>query len=231
MRSATPSALKLPDGLPLTTNIWITRTEPAATRSADAWAEAGFNPVIAPLLTIKGFDSKPIIPDNAALIFTSAHGVRHCGLQGDNRQVYCVGDATAHVAEAYGFTSVVSANGDWKRLTEVISKNDHEIVHISGTIVRGRIVETLREQGFDAHRERVYRTEMRASWPFDVNGIDAVALYSPLAAEALMALPPRFLRHVTAYCLSPNVAAPLRDMTVRVASAPNERALIACSQT
>lgn len=214
----------------MTTKIWITRTEPAATRSADAWATAGFEPVIAPLLTIESVAAEPTIPDDARLIFTSAHGVRHCGVIGDDRQVYCVGNATARVAKAHGFTSVISAHGDWRDLTKIVDKTEGPIIHVSGSIVRGNIVQTLRDQGLDARRQIVYQAKMQTSWPLDVNQIDAVALYSPVASETLMALPPRHLFHLTAYCLSANIAAPLRDMTVRIASAPNERALIACSE-
>lgn len=186
--------------------------------------------MIAPLLTIESLETKPVIPDDATLIFTSAHGVRHCGLRGDDRQVYCIGDATARVAKAQGFTSVIFADGDWKDLTKIVDKTEGPIIHVSGSIVRGNIVQTLCDQGFDARRQIVYEAKAQTSWPMDVNQIDAVALYSPMAAAALMALPPRHLCHVTAYCLSANVAAPLRGMTIQIAQAPNERALIACSE-
>jgi len=171
------------------------------------------------------------VPNDARLIFTSAHGVRHCGIRGDSRQVYCVGDATARVAKDVGFTSVVSGRGDWNTLIEVIEKTQNPIIHVSGSIVRGTIVETLRERGFKASRRIVYRANPIKKWPIDVNQIEAFALYSPMASETLMKLPLRDLSHLTAYCLSENVAAPLRGMAVKIATAPNERALIACSQT
>lgn len=214
----------------MTTKIWITRTEPAATRSAAAWAKAGFDPFVAPLLTVTPLDSLNDVSDEATLIFTSAHGVRHCGITGDSRPVYCVGDATARVAREAGFTSVVSGYGDWKALIEVIEKTRNPIVHVSGSIVRGAIVETFVERGFNASRHVVYRTDPVKKWSIDVKHIEAVALYSPMASETLMKLPLRDLPHLTAYCLSENVAAPLRGMAVKIAAAPNERALIACSQ-
>lgn len=214
----------------MTTKIWITRTAPAAQRSAEAWSDAGFDPVIAPLLTVDPVKPTRVIADDAIIVFTSAHGVRHCGLIGDNRPVYCVGDATARTARERGFTSVQSGQGDWKRLLQIIPQTDQPIVHVSGETVRGELVEMLQRRGQTAARACVYRTHALSEWPLDVNRIDAVALYSPLAAEVLMALPPRHLFHVTAFCLSQNVAAPLRDMPIRIAAAPNERALIACSQ-
>jgi len=170
------------------------------------------------------------IHDDTPLIFTSAHGVRHCGRVGDNRQVYCVGNATADAARAFGFSNVVSANGDWKDLVKIVESTDQMVVHVSGADVRGAIVETLRQRGINAHRRIVYRTEPAKKWPIDVNQINAVALYSPMASETLMSLPACDVSHLTAYCLSANVAAPLRGMTVRIAASPNERALIACSR-
>lgn len=225
------SAQKSTGGSLLTTKIWITRTEPAAQRSAAAWANAGFDPVIAPLLSVTPMPDKIEIPDDAQLIFTSAHGVSHSGLSGDDRQVYCVGKATAHAAKKYGFTSVISGGGDWKKLTDIIETTDKPIIHISGSIVRGSIVETLSERGFLASRKIVYRTDPIRQWPVDVSEIDAAALYSPMASETLMRLPRTDISHLTAYCLSENVALPLRDMAVKIAASPNERALIACSQT
>jgi uroporphyrinogen-III synthase len=208
----------------------MTRTEPAATRSAHAWAEAGFDVIIAPLLNVMAAPRPVDVPDDAVLIFTSANGVRHSGLSGDDRLIYCVGDATACEALAHGFTSVVSAKGDWRRLVETIAPTDQPIIHLSGEVVRGQIVQTLQQRGMQAKRQTVYRTVAQTLWPTDVNAVDAVALYSPLAAATLMALPARHLGHLTAYCLSPNVAAALRGIDTRIAVQPNERALIACSQ-
>ena len=214
----------------LTTKLWITRTAPDASRSAQAWKAAGFDPLIAPLIEISAVENSESIPDKAELIFTSANGVRHCGVRGDDRRVYAVGEATAETARLQGFSNVVFGDKDWKRLSEIIEKTENSILHISGSIVRGRLVETLRERGFNASRRVVYRTSPVKKWPIDVETVQAVALYSPLAAEALMSLPMRDLSSLTAYCLSPNVAAPLSSLDVRIASQPNEMSLIACSQ-
>ena len=213
------------------TKLWMTRTEPAASRSAQAWAEAGFDVIIAPLLNVMAVERPADVPDQAVLIFTSANGVRHSGVTADDRLIYCVGDATAREALAHGFTSVVSADGDWRRLVETIRPTENPIIHLSGEIVRGEIVQTLQRRGMNATRQTVYRTVPQSVWPTDVNAVDAVALYSPLAAETLMALPARHLGHLSAYCLSSNVSAPLRGIDMRIAAQPNERALIACSQT
>lgn len=212
----------------------MTRTRPNADRSAERWREAGFDPVIAPLLTVRPVADQPLVPDDAELIFTSANGVRFCGLQGNDRRVYTVGKATADAAKASGFTNVTSGDKDWKTLSQIIEKTDNPIVHLSGSVVRGDLVGDLRERGFKATRQVVYETVPVTSWPIDVDDVNAVALYSPLAAETLMNLPVRDFSSLTAFCLSENVAAPLckngvTGMTVHIAKNPNEMSLIACS--
>lgn len=214
----------------MTTKLWITRSAPDAVKSREAWEAAGFDPVIAPLLTVLPVQNVRYIPNDAELIFTSANGVRHCPIPGDDRRVYAVGEATAKAAKAHGFNNIKSGDKDWKKLSKIIEKTENSILHISGLTVRGRLVETLRERGLNASRRIVYRTEPVNDWPINVASVQAIALYSPLAAETLMSLPARDLSSCTAYCLSPNVAAPLSGLKVCVADQPNELSLIACGQ-
>lgn len=218
------------DGLPLTTRLWITRTQPSANRSAEVWRNAGFTPIIAPLIDIQPVRWHGLLPDNAELIFTSGQAVRHCGLSPDkDRIVYTVGNATARIAKQAGFERVISANGNWKSLIGIIESSGRPIIHLCGNIVRGSIVETLQAQGRVAARQFVYRSTPVTDWPVKSGEFEAVALYSPMASETLMALPKRNLSGVKAYCLSDNVAAPLRDLETFVAKEPTEEALIACS--
>lgn len=184
----------------------------------------------APLLRVTPVSWDGDVPDDAELIFTSAHGVRQSGIEGDSRRVYTVGDATALAARDAGFTNVVSAKGDWKGLLEIIEPTERPILHIHGETVRGALVERLKAQGLSASSRIVYRTEAVTDWPVDPADFDAVALYSPRAAETLIALPPRNLDHLTAYCLSENVAQPILGPKVRIAASPNEESLIACSR-
>ena len=213
----------------MTTRVWITRTQPTATRSADNWRKAGFEPVIAPLLSVEPVPSDTPIPDEAELIFTSANAVSHCGLTGDGRRVYTVGDATAAAARKIGFSNIISGDKDWKALSQLIEKTRNPLIHLSGEVVRGDLVGALRKRGLQASRQIIYRTVPVTSWPVELDRIDAVALYSPLASETLMALPARDLSSLTAYCLSENVAEPLSGISVRVAKTPSEMSLIACS--
>lgn len=218
--------------------LWVTRTQPSAQRSAVNWASAGFDPLIAPLLTVRGVERFDPISETAELIFTSANGVRFSGLKGEGarqqQRVYAIGDATALAAREAGFVKIVTSGGYWKTLIQTIENKEQSIVHISGLHVRGRIVDTLAASGFHAERRIVYRTDPVTEWPIPSTEISAVALYSPMAAHTLASLPRRDLTRLTAYCLSPAVAEALGDLgdmlgDIRVAAEPTEAALIACS--
>lgn len=211
------------------TRIWITRTLPSAEKSAEAWTLAGFEPVVAPLLAVKPVKPEIAIPDGAELIITSAQAIRHCGASGDDRRVYTVGSATAQIARDHGFTNVVSADGDWEDLLSVIMPTDNPLVHVSGQVVRGHLVQRLKARGFQVSRVIVYETQAVTDWPINPSDVQAVALYSPLASQTLMQLPARDIDHLTAYCLSAAVSDELSGPDIRVASHPNESALIACS--
>ncbi len=217
----------------MTTRVWITRTAPAS-KSETAWRDADFAPVMASLLSIVPVETEMRLPAKADLVFTSAHGVRHGPPADPARRVYAVGAATAEVARSKGFADIVTGEGDWRDLLSRIELSGPPIVHVGGEVTRGRLVEELRERGREASRLVVYRSDPAKDWPDGVNGIGAVALYSPMASETLISLPPRDLSGVTALCLSEAVAEPLRkfrsDMTVHIADAPNELSLIACSR-
>lgn len=218
--------------------LWITRTRPSAESSALKWAEAGFEPHIAPLLTVSAIEDFAPISETADLIFTSANGVRLSGLRGEgarrNQTIYAIGEATAQAAREAGFVKIVTSGGNWKTLIQTIDNERQSFVHISGLHVRGRIVDALASKGLRAERRIVYRTDPVSDWPLSPIEIRAAALYSPLAARTLAALPKRDLNHLTAYCLSPAVAQALGELRltldfVHIAAEPTEAALIACS--
>jgi uroporphyrinogen-III synthase len=211
------------------TKIWITRTQPASQRSAKAWKAVGFDPVVAPLLEVEPVENEDDLSDKSVLIFTSSHAVRHSALRGDNRLVYTIGEATAKAAQKQGFSNIVVSHGDWTDLLGVIEATDHPLIHVSGETVQGQLVERLISRGLQARRHIVYRTKPVEDWPVRTRDLQSVALYSPRASEVLMSLPGRDLSHLMAYCLSPNVAAPLSDMRTKIADCPTEAALIACS--
>ena len=194
-----------------------------------AWRNAGFDPIAAPLLTVNAVVCDTPLDDGATLIFTSANGVRHCPEADRTRRVYCIGPATARAANEAGFSNIVQGSGDWNDLLQVIDLHDSPFVHIGGRYVRGRIAETLRERGVQAERRVVYASEPVFGWPVNPGEVSLCALYSPLAAKTLLALPERS-PSFDIVALSEAVAAPIRERfapsRVHVASAPTDGAMM-----
>lgn len=216
--------------------VWITRTQSGATKSAKAFWDAGYHPIISPLLRITPAVDRPPMPSrDAVLIITSQNAMKVLTEVTSDRSwpVVCVGNATARLAKEAGFLNVVSADGASEDVTRIIlntpSWQGRPFIHIAGQEVRGSIVEDLQRAGLQAQRHIYYLSEPVQTWPdVDISNLVAVALYSPKGAEALRRPEPD-LRHVMAISLSPAIDAALGDLAVKsrhVAVRPNEAALI-----
>jgi uroporphyrinogen-III synthase len=97
-----------------------------------------------------------------ALIITSKNALRALENQEDLKKIplYVVGDKTAELAQQLGFLNVLSASGTTQELTPLIlktAKPDHGILwHLSGKIVKGNMIDTLKSAGFEAKRKIIY---------------------------------------------------------------------------
>jgi uroporphyrinogen-III synthase len=222
--------------------VWVTRAEPGARATAERLRALGFEPLVAPLLEVRLIPGGPIdLTGVAALAFTSANGVAAFAARSPERAlpVFAVGVATAAAARAAGFTDVVSADGDVEALAPVIAARrpgDGTVLHLAPTEPAGDLVAALTALGVNAGREIVYETVALppdAEFVAQLPTFDAVLLHSPKAARALAdglrVADPAVVSNLRAFCLSPNVAAPLADLglaAVHVAAAPNDTALL-----
>ena len=217
--------------------VWVTRTRPGAEKTAKALRARGFDPIISPLLEVAPADNIPPMPDrDAMLVFTSGNGVRaFCDLT-DRRAwpVITVGDATADLARHCGFEEVRSASGDSADLLNLIKDTlpkTQPIVHGSGEIVRGNIVERLQAFGYKARRNIYYNTVPTNTFPaVSMSAIDIVLLHSPLAAKALSEQKLDLSKTIV-ISLSQAVDEALTAPAIgerRVANSPDEAALLAC---
>ena len=216
--------------------IWITRTRPGADKSAQAFEYAGFDTVIAPLLTITPPEYLPAPPEiGATLLMTSQNAVGALSNLTDNRHwpILTVGDATAGCARALGFESVNSASGNWTDLVKLVKQTipaGTRLVHLCGDKWRGPIVETLNAAGYKANRTIIYAALPADQVPLnDLSDITHIAVHSPRAAKILSGFSPS-VRHITAVSISPDTDKALGAMTFKdriIASAPNEAAMLA----
>lgn len=228
--------------------VWITRTAPAAARTAGRVRDLGHDPLIAPLLAVKlvpAWAGADVRPENTqALAFTSQNGVEAFVARPDGRSpawrklpVYVVGGATAAAARQAGFMTVLSAEGDVDALRRLIL--DHAVrgggggavLHAGPSERAGKLVSDLRAGGVWAQSVVVYGTvpQPPPMWPSG-EGPDAVLLHSPKAAAVLADLADGGpLTAMTAFCISENAARALRGLfpAVYTAHAPTEAALLA----
>lgn len=217
--------------------VWITRARPGALATAERVRDLGFEAIVEPLLAVEALDAELDLSPIAALAFTSANGVEAFARLTDARglPVFAVGRATARAAQNEGFASVSSADGDVEDLCDLIAAGASGPVLWAGAREpAGDLVGMLRGCGVMAKGVAVYETLERA--PSDeilarLEGPVTALLHSPRAARALAAIlrerPAPALRLL---CLSPAVAAPLRELvepgSVTFAPRPDESALL-----
>ncbi len=220
--------------------VWITRTEPGAARTAEKVAALGFEPIVAPLLTIQPTGAALDLQPSEALALTSSQAVAMLGSDVPRTAlVFAVGDATAKAARAAGFTRVISADGDVNALSEAILKaRPLAVLHPTAERTAGDLTGMLVGGGLPARRVVVYRTEPVPAMPeaamaaWTAGDLAALLAHSPRAARIAAALTHRAglaTRGVLALGLSPACALPLarRGFTTRAAAAPREADLMA----
>lgn len=227
--------------------VLITRPQPDADAFAEECRAAGLNPVIAPLMSVITRDDWVAPADAAGLAFTSANGVRvfAAASRVRNLTAFCVGEATADVARAAGFSTVYAAEGDVVSLAATIAAqsgaNSGQIVHIAGSRRAGDLLGALAERGLKASRIVAYETNEASGLPqaaataIGSGRTLAVTLFSPRTARLFlnlveMANMTEALSRCRAVCLSDAVAEIASEKTWRVidvASTRNAAAMVA----
>jgi uroporphyrinogen-III synthase len=195
-------------------------------------------PVVAPLLAVRELEGPIELAGVAALAFTSANAIaafaRRCA---DRRlPVFAVGAASAAAARAAGFADVTAGEGDVDALASLIIARGQPggtILHPGAAEPAGDLVGKLRATGRAARALTIYETapiEPPADFLAGLDRLAGVLLHSQRAAGRLAGLlRDRAARGLTAYCLSPAIAAALEGLQIgqiQVAALPNEDALL-----
>jgi uroporphyrinogen-III synthase len=235
--------------------ILVTRPDPDGARLGERLSAAGHKVIQAPLLHIVFEDGLSIDADAyQALLLTSANGVRALATMTEDRKarLFCVGDATARTAEAYGFSDIHIAGGDVHALTSLVRDRlrptEKPLLHVAGSVVAGDLQGMLAEAGFRVERIVAYHAEPADHLPQDAlnaireQAIDLALFYSPRTARIFVALMDaadrqnerlsQSLATVTAGCLSQAVRDALQSLPwqrIVVSDVPSEAALLAAS--
>jgi uroporphyrinogen-III synthase len=227
----------------------VTRPEPDASRTADALARLGHQPILSPMLDI-AFDPAARLPQGAlqAVLVTSSNAVRALALHEERARLVglpllAVGDRTALEAKRAGFSRARSAGGAVEDLAALVSADlapaGEPLLYAAGAVQAGDLAGMLATRGFSVETVIVYEAHPRrrlapaAAEALRGATADGVLLYSRRSAAAFaLALRAEGLAplagNVACFCLSPAVAEPLVAVTtgaVVIAERPDQISL------
>ena len=226
--------------------VLVTRPEPQATGTARRLEALGHVPLVAPMLETVALPPAQI-PPAGALAVTSRTALEVLAGHPDlpailGRRLYAVGDATAAAARALGFTHVASAAGDVGDLARLIAADAPAggVTHLAGEERAGDLSGDLARRGIAATTLALYRMAAAERLPgptvaaLRAGAIDAILVYSPRSAAALLAAAERdgvaaVVLATPLLVLSKAVAAPFRAAgaaRLSVARRPDETALL-----
>jgi uroporphyrinogen-III synthase len=228
--------------------VLVTRPGPDGAATARRLAEAGHEPVLAPLLEIVAqMDASFDLAGVQAVLITSANGARALGGATGRRDlpVFAVGAASTAAARDAGFERIESADGDVAALAALVRARldpaAGRLVHVAGSVTAGDLSGDLTAAGFDVTRAVVYWAEPAKILPAPAadglreGTLDAALFFSPRTAESFVALVDAAgladaCKGLVACCLSQAVAdrlAPLTLGSLQVAERPDQAALLA----
>jgi uroporphyrinogen-III synthase len=227
----------------------ITRPEEDGSRLAERITALGHEPVLLPLMDIVLRDLPPLPLDGVqALIATSRNALRalagNAAFERARRlPVYCVGEATAAIAETLQFADIRTGAGTAKDLAPLVARtikpDGGALLYLTGEQIAFDLAGVLSALRFAMRRVIVYSAEenrqaVKALAAHLGAGLDGVLLMSPRTAEifatAIASVPRDNIRGLTCYCYSQAVAKPLErteGLRLSIAAHPTEADLLA----
>jgi len=217
-----------PSGLGVSRHVLVTRPQEDAKNFAAALVTRGWQPVMAPLLTIHIKEEmapslRADLDRVAAVLVTSSNGVRALAQLDPRREMrlLVVGPVTASVARRCGFTQIITADGDVTALAKIaisaLQPAEGPVLHIAGSAQAGDLSGALIQAGFTVRRLVLYEANAAKFLPNEavntlkMGQLAAVTLFSPRTAAIFVALIcaaglASSCRTVAALCLSKAVA-------------------------
>lgn len=234
--------------------VLLTRPKPESDALARQLAGSGYECRVEPMLDIVPRDPGPLpvgMAEVQALLVTSANGATRLPVLTERRDlpVLAVGDATAAVVRALGFSRVSSANGTVDDLAALAIRTldpaQGPLLHAAGETVAGDMAGTLQAAGFTLHRVTLYEarpaTEISPGTAAALKRgrLDAVLFFSPRTAETFVTLARKAglasaFSRLTAVAISEAAAAPCRALpwrSVIIAATPTQDGIVAALDT
>ena len=229
----------------------VTRPEPDGSRTAQALAALGHEPILSPMLDIVA-EPGAELPDRRfqAVLVTSSNAVRALASHRQRSAILAlpflaVGDRTALEAKRGGFQAARSAGGALDDLVALaaaeLDPRAGPLLYAAGDVRSDDLGGRLAALGFEVDAAVVYHAHMRtrladaASDALRRNKADGVLLYSRRSASAFaLALKTDGLaplgKGVACFCLSPAIAEPVAAVStgpVLIADRPDQIRLFA----
>ncbi len=227
--------------------ILVTRPAHDARRTAEKLQGLGHEALCAPLLTIAPTLVLPPVLDYDILIITSANGAAQLArLPGwEGKRVYAVGPRCAEAIRQQGTPAeLVIANGDAVSILALLKDFPAigtTVLHLTGVDHKAEPDATLRARGFTVYTWTAYQARAETKLPQSISSallekrLDAVLHYSRRSAQISLELVTKSdlqesFSPLLHFCLSEDVAAPLRSAgikTLHIAKEPSDAALLA----
>ena len=227
------------------TRVLVSRPLEDAERTAARLAALGHEAVVAPVLVVAPTGEAPPAGAFDALVLTSANAVPPLTALPPHRcpVIFAVGRRTAAALADVGFGGVRSADGDAAALATLIAgtlEAGAALLHVAGRDHKAEPERTLRAAGFRVATWTAYAANPATELPRPAQealrsrGLAAALHYSRRSAATLVTLAERAgllppLAALDHFCLSPDVAEPLRDggaQRLAIAEHPDEDALL-----
>lgn len=146
----------------MTKRIWITRTEPAASRLASKLLECGYQPFTAPVFEIEQVRSSTAPINTDLWVFVSTHAVSHAANHrwDKTKPVIAVGPATAMKLESMKIHPLVPSRHSSEGIYDLILsrfKSEMYVTIVSGRGGRKDLSEWLNDDGYVCQEWIVYK--------------------------------------------------------------------------
>lgn len=226
----------------------VTRPEPDASRTAEALRAHGHDVLVAPLLAMLTIAADFAGPYDGVLM-TSANAARALASHPRAHELtrltcFTVGNRSAEAARAAGFGEAVSADGALDDLVELVARrvaSSGKLLYLAGEDRAGDVAGDLARRGIAVDTAVVYQALTAEKLPahlsqaLEQGSLDGALHYSRRSVATLLTHAGRAgaagaLRNVVHYCLSADVAAPLREAGathIEIAARPDEASLLA----
>lgn len=219
--------------------MWVTRSAPDNLATARRLRAMGYGSVLVPVLRTRRLEHEGVEGRPDAIVFSSAHAVRHHQRPqvNDTVAVFAASDGVARVAQSAGYANVTSTGGDEDILAGLLAHvlpRGGRMVEFCARRTSPRLRDALSGQGFRIEPVRVY--DAVPVGPAEIGDaaffarIGGIVVHSSAGARAVRRIVERAGWRGRIWCISPASAAQLAGLdgvTLSCAAEPTEQALLA----